>query len=59
MLHIPLFLHSIEEQHEKHLYNQSSHYGKSGMFDHQSAHPSYQSKYWVCRSIMLYHYALF
>ena len=31
---------------EKHLYNQSGHYGKYGMFDRQSVHHSYG---WVCR----------
>ena len=29
------------EQHKKHLYNQSSYYGKYGIYDHHSAHPSY------------------
>jgi len=29
------------EQHKKHLYNQSSHFGKYGMHDHQTARPSY------------------
>ena len=32
------------EQHEKHLCNQSSHYGKYGIFNHQSTCSSYQSK---------------
>ena len=36
-------LHNIinREKHEKHLYSQSSHYGKYRMADHQSACPSY------------------
>jgi len=32
------------EQHEKHLCNQTSHYGKYGMHDCQSTHPSYWYK---------------
>ena len=37
-------LHSTinRKQHEKHLYNQSSHYRKYEIFDDKDAHPSYQ-----------------
>jgi len=32
------------EQHEKHLYNQTSYYGKYRMYNHQNVHPNYLYK---------------
>jgi len=47
------------EQHEKHLYNQTSHYGKYGMHDRQSACPGYLYEKWVYHLNIVYHYASF
>ena len=46
------------EQHEKYLYNQSSHYGKYRMFVIK-VHASFINLKWVCRLIMIYQYVLF
>ena len=48
-------MHLNVEQHKKLLYNQSSHYGKYGMLDHQSAPPAIKIKIEGKPLITMYH----